>query len=45
MKTSILGGMIVEVGDKTIDLSVSSKIAKLSKLLTGILCVVILDTI
>ncbi|GES85484.1 ATP synthase subunit O, mitochondrial [Rhizophagus clarus] len=32
---SILGGLVVEIGnDKTIDLSVSSKLAKLNKLLT-----------
>ncbi|EEY21046.1 conserved hypothetical protein [Verticillium alfalfae VaMs.102] len=30
----IVGGLIVEVGDRTIDLSVSSKIAKMNKLLT-----------
>ncbi|KAJ3189556.1 ATP synthase subunit O, mitochondrial [Irineochytrium annulatum] len=30
---SILGGLIIEVGDKTIDLSVSSKVAKLDRLL------------
>jgi len=30
----ILGGLIVEIGDRTIDLSVSSKISKLNKLLT-----------
>ncbi|KAK2772383.1 ATP synthase subunit 5 [Colletotrichum kahawae] len=33
----IVGGLIVEVGDRTIDLSVSSKIAKLNKLLTDTL--------
>ncbi|KAI1275776.1 ATP synthase delta subunit-domain-containing protein [Xylaria sp. FL0933] len=33
----ILGGLIVEIGDRTIDLSVSSKIAKLNKLLTDAL--------
>ncbi|KAF9430831.1 ATP synthase F0 subcomplex subunit OSCP atp5 [Entomortierella beljakovae] len=32
---SILGGLVVELGDKTIDLSVSSKINKLNQLLTG----------
>ncbi|CAG8467450.1 14681_t:CDS:2 [Acaulospora morrowiae] len=33
---SILGGLVVEFGDdKTIDLSVSSKISKLNKILTG----------
>ncbi|KAL2264283.1 hypothetical protein VTK26DRAFT_8486 [Humicola hyalothermophila] len=30
----IVGGLIVEVGDRTIDLSVSSKLAKMNKLLT-----------
>ncbi|CAK7230808.1 ATP synthase F0 subcomplex subunit OSCP atp5 [Sporothrix curviconia] len=30
----ILGGLVVEVGDRTIDLSVSAKVAKLNKLLT-----------
>ncbi len=30
----ILGGFIVEVGDKTVDMSVSSKITKLNRLLT-----------
>lgn len=30
----IKGGLVVEVGDRTIDLSVSSKIAKMNKLLT-----------
>lgn len=30
----ILGGLIVEIGDRTIDLSVSSRIAKMNKLLT-----------
>ena len=29
----IRGGLIVEIGDRTIDLSVSSKMAKLNKLL------------
>ncbi|OLN95297.1 ATP synthase subunit 5, mitochondrial [Colletotrichum chlorophyti] len=33
----IIGGLVVEVGDRTIDLSVSSKIAKLNKLLTDTL--------
>ncbi|KAI0853739.1 OSCP-domain-containing protein [Daldinia vernicosa] len=33
----ILGGLIVEIGDRTIDLSVSSKLAKLNKLLTDTL--------
>ncbi|KAL1918218.1 uncharacterized protein VTP21DRAFT_3484 [Calcarisporiella thermophila] len=31
---SIVGGLVIEFGDKTIDLSVSSRIAKLNKLLT-----------
>jgi len=30
----ILGGLVVEIGERTIDLSVSSKIARLNKLLT-----------
>jgi len=30
----VMGGLVVEVGDRTIDLSVSSKIAKMNKLLT-----------
>ncbi|MCJ1338567.1 ATP synthase F0 subcomplex subunit OSCP atp5 [Bachmanniomyces sp. S44760] len=30
----IMGGLVVEVGDRTIDLSVSSKISKMNKLLT-----------
>ncbi|KAK1988277.1 ATP synthase delta subunit [Colletotrichum cereale] len=33
----IVGGLIVEIGDRTIDLSVSGKIAKLNKLLTDTL--------
>ncbi|EAW14092.1 F1F0 ATP synthase subunit 5 [Aspergillus clavatus NRRL 1] len=33
----ILGGLVVEIGDRTIDLSVSSKIAKLNKALTDAL--------
>ncbi|ORY04609.1 F1 complex, OSCP/delta subunit of ATPase [Basidiobolus meristosporus CBS 931.73] len=31
---TILGGLIIEFGDKTIDLSVAAKVAKLNKLLT-----------
>ncbi|ORX94009.1 F1 complex, OSCP/delta subunit of ATPase [Basidiobolus meristosporus CBS 931.73] len=31
---TILGGLVIEFGDKTIDMSVSSKVAKLNKLLT-----------
>lgn len=30
----ILGGLVVEIGDRTIDYSVSAKITKLNKLLT-----------
>lgn len=30
----ILGGLVVEIGDRTVDLSVSAKIARLNKLLT-----------
>lgn len=33
----ILGGLVVEIGGRTIDLSVSSKIAKMNKLLTDTL--------
>lgn len=33
----ILGGLVVNIGDRTIDLSVSSKIAKMNKLLTDTL--------
>ncbi|KAI0124887.1 ATP synthase delta subunit-domain-containing protein [Xylariales sp. AK1849] len=33
----IIGGLVVEVGDRTIDLSVSAKIAKMNKLLTDTL--------
>jgi F-type H+-transporting ATPase subunit O len=33
----IVGGLVVEVGDRTIDLSVSSKIAKMNKLLNDTL--------
>ena len=35
VKADILGGILVEIGDKSIDLTVSSKIAKLNKLVTG----------
>jgi len=34
---SIIGGLVVEVGDRTIDLSISSKVAKLNKMLTDAL--------
>ncbi|KAJ8118041.1 hypothetical protein ONZ43_g4074 [Nemania bipapillata] len=37
VKPDILGGLVVEIGDRTIDLSVSSKIAKMNKLLTDAL--------
>ncbi|CAL3972696.1 unnamed protein product [Diplocarpon coronariae] len=33
----ILGGLVVEIGDRTIDLSVSARIAKMNKLLTDTL--------
>lgn len=33
----IVGGLVVEVGDRTIDLSVSSRIAKMNKLLNDTL--------
>ncbi|POS85552.1 hypothetical protein EPUL_003154, partial [Erysiphe pulchra] len=34
VKSDIIGGLVVEVGDRTIDLSVSSRVAKMNKLLT-----------
>ncbi|PFH62052.1 hypothetical protein XA68_15260 [Ophiocordyceps unilateralis] len=34
VNSDILGGLVVEIGDRTIDLSVSSRIAKMNKLLT-----------
>lgn len=34
VNSDIIGGLIVEVGDRTIDLSVSARIAKMNKLLT-----------
>jgi F-type H+-transporting ATPase subunit O len=34
VKPEILGGLIVEVGDKSVDLSVSAKVGKLNKVLT-----------
>ncbi|OAQ96079.1 hypothetical protein LLEC1_04617, partial [Akanthomyces lecanii] len=34
VNSDIVGGLIVEVGDRTIDLSVSSRIAKMNKVLT-----------
>lgn len=33
----IVGGLVVEIGDKTIDLSVSGRISKMNKLLTDAL--------
>jgi len=33
----MVGGLVVEIGDRTIDLSVSSKMAKMNKLLTDTL--------
>ncbi len=33
----IKGGLVVEIGERTIDLSVSSRIAKMNKLLTDAL--------
>lgn len=37
VNSDILGGLIVEIGDRTIDLSVSARIAKMNKLLTDAL--------
>jgi F-type H+-transporting ATPase subunit O len=37
VSSDILGGLIVEIGDRTIDLSVSARIAKMNKLLTDTL--------
>ena len=37
VNADIVGGLVVEVGDRTIDLSVSSKLAKMNKLLTDTL--------
>lgn len=37
VNADIVGGLIVEIGDRTIDLSVSSKIHKMNKLLTDTL--------
>ncbi|KAL0640011.1 ATP synthase F0 subcomplex subunit OSCP atp5 [Maublancomyces gigas] len=37
INSDIVGGLVVEIGDRTIDLSVSSKMAKLNKLLTDVL--------
>ena len=33
----IIGGLVVEIGDRTIDLSVSSRLTKMNKLLTDAL--------
>ena len=33
----LVGGLVVEIGDRTVDLSVSSKIAKMNKALTDAL--------
>lgn len=35
VKPDVLGGVLVELGDRSIDLTVSSKLAKLNKLVTG----------
>ncbi|CAD6593729.1 MAG: ATP synthase F0 subcomplex subunit OSCP atp5 [Alectoria sarmentosa] len=37
VNSEIKGGLVVEIGDRTIDLSVSSKISKMNKLLTDTL--------
>jgi F-type H+-transporting ATPase subunit O len=37
VNSDILGGLVVEIGDRTIDLSVSAKLAKMNKLLTDTL--------
>lgn len=37
VNSDIIGGLVVEVGDRTIDLSVSARIAKMNKLLTDTL--------
>ena len=37
VNSDMIGGLVVEVGDRTIDLSVSSRIAKMNKLLTDTL--------
>ncbi|RDA94821.1 hypothetical protein CP533_4241 [Ophiocordyceps camponoti-saundersi (nom. inval.)] len=34
VNSDIVGGLVVEIGDRTIDLSVSSRVAKMNKLLT-----------
>lgn len=35
VKPDIIGGLLVEIGEKSIDLTVSTKLAKLNKLVTG----------
>jgi hypothetical protein len=37
VNSDILGGLVVEIGDRTIDLSVSGRISKMNKLLTDTL--------
>lgn len=37
VNSDILGGLVVEIGDRTIDLSVSARLAKMNKLLTDTL--------
>jgi F-type H+-transporting ATPase subunit O len=36
IKPDIIGGLIVEIGDRTIDYSVWSKISKMNKMLTDV---------
>lgn len=36
VNASLLGGLVVDFGDKTIDLSVASRVGKLNNLLQGI---------
>lgn len=35
MNSSVLGGIVVDFGDKTVDLSVSSRVNKLNAMLQG----------
>jgi F-type H+-transporting ATPase subunit O len=37
VNSDILGGLVVEIGDRTIDLSVAARIAKMNKMLTDTL--------
>lgn len=37
VNSDIKGGLVVEIGDRTIDLSVSARIAKMNKVLTDAL--------